>query len=557
MSSDVGTPYAGARIDEPATRSPACPACGRHSQPEAAFCAFCGTALVHQRVPGPPVFAAVATAIEGRTAYEVLSEVGALFESLGAVFEGVSQAPATLVALFPPREDAATAGARAALDAAARCPEARIGIDASEVTERSDQDAIWQDLIDRSAELGGLARPGTVVASEAIQALTEGAAVVEPVEGARGATWLHELRDLAAPVDVALPAPSEPVPSAMTPFVGRDRQLDELRSRFEVVREEGRAACVAIVGEPGMGASRLAEATAGSLGDAKIFTLRCGPDVDGGAWPLAALIGSIAGLTPWDEPDPTREKLQRLLADATDPDRAARRIAHLLAIDGGEANADETRWAVRTLIQAAVLGPSVLVVDDVDRAAFGFAAFLGDVARALRSTPLLIVCTAASEPVGVPDTVVVSSLDDDASRAIVTARLGGVDPDAATAIVTCFGGSPLLLEQGIASLVETSVLVREDDRWVAVGDLATRGATSARDAIVERLRILPEDVRAAAALAAAAAAVVPSGEPVPWTDSDLAALAEMGLLVRERDGAARWDTPIWALDWAEPFRPCS
>src|SRR5207244_3615616 len=116
--SDLGIPHAGDRIDEPATRSPACPACGRHSQPEAAFCAFCGTALVHQRIAGPPVFAAVAAAIEGRSAYDVLHEVGGLFESLGAVFEGVSQAPATLVALFPPKEDAAAVAARAALDAA-------------------------------------------------------------------------------------------------------------------------------------------------------------------------------------------------------------------------------------------------------------------------------------------------------------------------------------------------------------------------------------------------------------------------------------------------------
>src|SRR5947207_1324302 len=198
MSSDLGTPYAGERIDDAVTRSPACPACGRHSQPEAAFCAFCGTALVHQRVPGPPVFAAVAAAIDRRTAYEVLSEVGALFESLGAVFEGVSHSPATLVALLPPREDAAAIAARAALDAAERCPSARLGIDASEVTERSDQDAIWQDLIDRSADLGSLADPGTIVASEAIPPLTEGAAVVEPVDGAVGAIWLRGLRDLAA-----------------------------------------------------------------------------------------------------------------------------------------------------------------------------------------------------------------------------------------------------------------------------------------------------------------------------------------------------------------------
>ena len=138
MSSDLGTPYAGDRLDEPATRSPACPACGRHSQAEAAFCAFCGTALVHQRVPAARVRRGWRRTITGRSAYDVLHEVGGIFESLGAVFEGVSQAPATLVALFPPKEDAAVTAARAALDAATACPDVRLGIDASEVTERSD-----------------------------------------------------------------------------------------------------------------------------------------------------------------------------------------------------------------------------------------------------------------------------------------------------------------------------------------------------------------------------------------------------------------------------------
>ncbi|TMK90386.1 MAG: zinc ribbon domain-containing protein [Actinobacteria bacterium] len=202
MSSDLGIPYAGDRIDEPATRSPACPACGRHSQPEAAFCAFCGTALVHQRIAGPPVFAAVAAAIEGRSAYDVLHEVGGLFESLGAVFEGVSQAPATLVALFPPKEDAAAVAARAALDAASACPDVRLGIDASEVTERSDQDAIWQYLIERSVELQALAPPGTIVPGEEILPLTEGAAVIEPLDDGSGTPSLRALRDLrAAPAE--------------------------------------------------------------------------------------------------------------------------------------------------------------------------------------------------------------------------------------------------------------------------------------------------------------------------------------------------------------------
>jgi tetratricopeptide (TPR) repeat protein len=205
---------------------------------------------------------------------------------------------------------------------------------------------------------------------------------------------------------------------------------------------------------------------------------------------------------------------------------------------------DETRWAVRELIEAALLGPSVLVVDDVDRAAFGFAAFLSDLARALQSTPLLVVCTAATELAGMSDSIVLSSLDDAASRAIVASRLGRVDPDATTAIVTSFGGSPLLLEQGIAMLLETGALTRVDDGWIAAGDLSTRGAASAREAIGERLRALPADVRATAGLAAWAGAILaPDALEGEDAAGHLATLAAMQLLVPLDEGTMGWSHP--------------
>jgi tetratricopeptide (TPR) repeat protein len=486
------------------------------------------------------VFAAVATAIDGRTAYEVLSEVGALFESLGAVFEGVSRSPATLVALFPPREDAAAVAARAALDAAERCPSAKLGIDAAEVTERSDQDAIWQDLIDRSAELGALAEPGTIVASEAIPPLTEGAAVVDPIGGSAGAIWLRGMRDIAA-VEAVPSEAHEPMPAATAPFVGREAELAQLRRWFDEVRAEGRAACVAVVGEPGSGTSRLAGTFAGSIDDAKVFEVRCGPGVDGGTWPLAPLVEAFASVSPRDEPDEVRARLERLLADVPDADRILRRVAHILAIDGGEALADETRWAVRETIEAAVLGPSILLVDDVDLAAFGFGAFLADVARALPRTPLFIVCTARSEPVGVPDTIVVGGLDDASARAIVASMLGEVDPDVATSIVTTFGGSPLLLEQGIAALVERSSLVLEDGRWTAADEPPILDAANVRDVVTERLDRLPGDLRTAAALAAASGVVIERDAiDREGIDGHLATLVGMGLLVAEGDGRFRW-----------------
>ena len=201
MSSDVETPYAGERLAE-ATLT--CPACGRTAQHDAAFCAFCGTGLAPQRVPGYPVFAAIAAAITGKTAYDVLGRVGGLFEELGAVFEGVPEAPGTLVALFPPTEEAATVAARAALRARAQAPEVRLGLDASEVTERSDQDATWQFLIDRGVRLQSMAHDGEVVAGETLPALTEGAAVVEPLDPAGGPVLLRTVRDLA-PIEAPQP----------------------------------------------------------------------------------------------------------------------------------------------------------------------------------------------------------------------------------------------------------------------------------------------------------------------------------------------------------------
>jgi tetratricopeptide (TPR) repeat protein len=551
MSSDLGTPYAGDRLDEPATRSPACPACGRYSQAEAAFCAFCGTALVHQRVPGPPVFAAVAAAITGRSAYDVLHEVGGIFESLGAVFEGVSQAPATLVALFPPKEDAAVVAARAALDAATACPDVRLGIDASEVTERSDQDAIWQYLIDRAAELQALARPGTIVPGDEILPLTEGAAVIEPLEDGKGTPSLRSIRDLVAatagpPNRLADPDPADLVRARRTPFVGRERELAELTRRLATVRDEGRAMCVALIGEVGAGRTRLlAEFANASAPDVRIVRLACEPATVGavGAWPIEELVERVAGLTGEETSAEVRATLERLVGHLPDGDRIAERLAHLVSVDGASGAVDETTWAMRTLFAAVFDGPAILVVDDVDRVSFGFSSFLADLARALDATPLLIVCTAAGEPPGITDTLPMAPFDVATAERLVAARLGAAGEGVVAAMVGALGTSPLALEHGLALLVETSALSRDAGGW-ALGADALPAFGSVGDVLDARLRALPADVRATAAVAALMGITVPStllasddeGASAADIERQLAELVDAGILVA--DGTA-------------------
>ncbi|TMK93961.1 MAG: hypothetical protein E6G37_04885 [Actinobacteria bacterium] len=549
MSSDLGIPYAGNRIDEPATRSPACPACGRHSQPEAAFCAFCGTALVHQRIAGPPVFAAVAAALEGRSAYEVLHEVGGLFESLGAVFEGVSQAPATLVALFPPKEDAAVVAARAALDAARTCPDVRLGIDASEVTERSDQDAIWQYLIDRSVELQALAAPGTIVPGEEILPLTEGAAVIEPLDDGSETPSLRALRDLrAASVSAPeTPAPVEPVGARETPFIGRERELADLMARFATVRDEGRAVCVAVIGEVGVGRTRVLAELAASLPNVMIRRLGCEPPIVGAVdgWPIEELIECVAGLTGDESSADARAVLEGFVGHLPDGDRVVERLAHLASIDGGVAGVDETRWAVRRLFETVFDEPAVLLVDDVDQVSFGFSSFLADIGRALNSTPLLIVCTAAGEISGITDTIPMAPFDAATAERWVDARLGAAGTGVAGAIAGALGTNPLALEHGLALLIGTSALSRDAGGWNLTANPPTVPAGgSTRDVLDVRMRVLPADVRATAALAAVGGTTVrvptllAAGDGGSPTDVErhLAELVDQGILMPDGTG---------------------
>ena len=421
MSSDVGTPYAGERL---ADATLTCPACGRTAQHDAAFCAFCGTGLAPQRVPGYPVFAAIAAAITGKTAYDVLGRVGGLFEELGAVFEGVPEAPGTLVALFPPTEEAATVAARAALRARAQAPEVRLGLDASEVTERSDQDATWQFLIDRGVRLQSMAHDGEVVAGETVPALTEGAAVVEPLDPAGGPVLLRAVRDLApieapepiaeaperveaeaARVEAEAPEPI-PAPEAAPPPAATVADDADLLERLEDLRR--RDTCVAVVGAPGAGTGQLLRAFAARHPGPAVMLER--QVAAAGPWPLAAVVEAIVaaadlGRTPSASGGDPREALERILAGAPDRDRIVKRLTHALGLEGGEPAADETRWAFRRLLGSAFSQPVLLCVEDVDDVAYGFTSFLADVARAVRDLPVFVLVTATTEPDGVDDVV--------------------------------------------------------------------------------------------------------------------------------------------------------
>ena len=122
------------------------------------------------------------------------------------------------------------------------------------------------------------------------------------------------------------------------PMVGRDQELALVLERWrQAAAGEGQA--VLLVGEAGIGKSRLVRAVLDAVAGEEHAALRyqCSPHHTGTAlWPVAQQLGLAAGLEPADTEAARLDKLEALLRQgAEDVGEAAPLIAALLGIDAG------------------------------------------------------------------------------------------------------------------------------------------------------------------------------------------------------------------------------
>jgi class 3 adenylate cyclase/tetratricopeptide (TPR) repeat protein len=140
---------------------------------------------------------------------------------------------------------------------------ARIGLDSGPVVVDSSGE-VFGEAPNIAARVQGLAEPGSVLVTAAVQRQTSGLFVAED----RGP---HELKGAPAPVVLyrivrASGGGRRGGARALTPLVGRAEELDLLQRRWERARSgEGQLALV--VGEPGIGKSRLIEEFRTRLGE--------------------------------------------------------------------------------------------------------------------------------------------------------------------------------------------------------------------------------------------------------------------------------------------------
>jgi class 3 adenylate cyclase len=139
---------------------------------------------------------------------------------------------------------------------------ARIGLDSGPVVVDATGE-VFGEAPNVAARVQGLAEPGTVLVTANVQRQIAGLFVAED----KGA---HALKGMAAPVAlyriVRASGGRRGGARALMPLVGRGEELDLLRRRWERARS-GAGQLMLIVGEPGIGKSRLVEEFRATLGE--------------------------------------------------------------------------------------------------------------------------------------------------------------------------------------------------------------------------------------------------------------------------------------------------
>ncbi len=262
-----------------------------------------------------------------------------------------------------------------------------------------------------------------------------------------------------------------------TPLVGRELEVLQLRTMFDRVASDATVQLVTLVGEPGVGKSRLVAELFAHI-DARqelVFWRqgRCLPYGEGITfWALGEIVKAHAGVFESDSPDEAQAKLERVVPEGEDAPWLRARLLPLLGIDAGAPVAREesfTAWR-RFLESIADAGPAVLVFEDIHWADEALLAFLEHLADWAQGVPLLVVCTARPElyekhatwGAGLRNatTVSLSPLSDADTARLVSALLEQAVLPAETQqlLLERAGGNPLYAEEFVRMLRDQELL---------------------------------------------------------------------------------------------------
>jgi class 3 adenylate cyclase len=353
----------------------------------------------------------------------------AIVESHGGTVEKfIGDAVMAVFGIPQVHEDDALRACRAAIEMRDALPElrvhARIGLTTGEVVTGTEERLATGDAVNTAARLEQAAQPGEILIGEPALMLVRGAVEAEPVEPLA-------LKGKAEPASafrlVSLLAAPERSHGAR--FVGRERELALVQAGWERARSEAHCELLTVVGEAGVGKSRLVAEALASI-DCRVVGGRCLPYGE--------------GITYW----PLVEVLKQLQALPAEP-AAAATIRSLLGEGDEGTSAEEIAWAFRKLL--AEQAPLVVLFDDIQWAEETFLDLVEAAALLTRDEPLLLLCMARPELIERrPSWPAPMKLEPLAAEEADELLPDAFDPDLRARIARAAGGNPLFLTEMVA-----------------------------------------------------------------------------------------------------------
>jgi class 3 adenylate cyclase/tetratricopeptide (TPR) repeat protein len=400
----------------------------------------------------------------------------------------------------------------------------RVGLNSGEVVVRAigsdlrmDYTAVGQTT-HLAARMEQLASPGSVLLTRATLDLIEGFVAVKPlglvpVKGLGDPVEVYEVTG-AGPARTRLQATT--ARRGLTRFVGRDDELVQLR-RCQELAESGRGQVAAIVGEAGVGKSRLIYELTHSHRPQGWLTLEVASVSYGKATSYLPVIELLQGYFRIQDRDDRRQIREKVTGKLLTLDRALEPTlpAFLALLD---VPVDDTAWQAldprqrrqltldavkRLMLREAREQPLLLIFEDLHWIDSETQAVLDGLVESLGSVRLLLLVNYRPEyQHGWGSKTYYSQLRLDTLPAVSAGELLdtllGNDPGLAPLKqLLVRRGNPFFLEETVRTLVETKTLVGERGRYRLTQPLqAIQVPTTVQTILAARIdRLSPEDKR--------------------------------------------------------------
>jgi len=334
------------------------------------------------------------------------------------------------------------------------------------------------DVVNTAARLQSAAETGSLVVGDVTYRTTRQQIDYEPLDPVvvKGKSEPVQLWHARGPrsrfgVDVEI--------GGTTPLVGRDSELSLLKEAYSRVRRDATVQLVTLVGEAGVGKTRLLRELGRWLDDEPDLVYwrqgRCLPYGEGITfWALGEIVKAQAGILESDDSKAAGAKLEAsveaVFPDPAEQDWARARLAPLVGVatDAAGTSREESFTAWRGYLEAvAAQRPLVLLFEDLHWADEALLEFLDHLLDWSLGVPMLVLCTARPELYELQvswgggkrnsTTVSLSALPPDDTARLLHALLDQsvLPAETQTLLLERCGGNPLYAEQFARMLADS------------------------------------------------------------------------------------------------------